>query len=252
MRGYFRLGTSIATAFLCCVFSGTSVADAAQSRVGSSTHKKQQKPKASVPAPISQPPVAAPVAATPQPPQSLLQQPAKRAQLRLNGDGLLVQADNSSLSQILRDLSSSTGMKLEGLGNDQRIFGNYGPAGAKEVISQLLEGSGYNVLMVGETAQGTPRELILTPRTGRANTPSQPNAVAGRPANNDEDVDTPEPPDDVQPNQPPAEMQAPQQPPPGAQNPNGVKTPQQLLEELRRVREQNQGQPPDNQSQSPQ
>src|SRR5215469_3603549 len=50
-------------------------------------------------------------------------------------NGLLqVRADNSSLNQILREISQETGMKIIGGVADQRIFGNYGPAPAVTVL----------------------------------------------------------------------------------------------------------------------
>jgi hypothetical protein len=45
-----------------------------------------------------------------------------------------------------------------------RIFGAYGPGQPRDVLSQLLEGSGYNVLMIGDQGQGAPRQIVLTPR----------------------------------------------------------------------------------------
>jgi len=32
------------------------------------------------------------------------------------------------------------------------------------VLSQLLDGSGYNVLMIGDQGQGAPRQIVLTAR----------------------------------------------------------------------------------------
>ena len=60
----------------------------------------------------------------------------------------LVNADNSALSGILHDISAKTGMTVDGLSRDQRIFGSYGPS-AREVLSALLDGLGYNVMMAG-------------------------------------------------------------------------------------------------------
>jgi hypothetical protein len=105
--------------------------------------------------------------------------------------GLRIEAANSSLVQILEDVSTATGTKVEGFDADQRIFGIYGPGSARDVLSQLLQGSGYNVLLVGEQGQGTPREIVLSARHA-GSTAQAPNAA---PANaSDEDVDTEEPP----------------------------------------------------------
>ena len=60
--------------------------------------------------------------------------------------GLRINASNSSLQQILNEVSVETGTKVEGLGADQRVYGEYGPGQARDVLSQLLQGSGYNVL----------------------------------------------------------------------------------------------------------
>ena len=81
-----------------------------------------------------------------------------------NSQGLKIDASNSSLGQILKDVATATGARVQGLGQDQRIFGSYGPGPARDVLTQLLAGSGYNVLMVGDQGQGTPRQIVLSIR----------------------------------------------------------------------------------------
>ncbi len=97
-----------------------------------------------------------------------------RARITYAGGLLDVRADNSSLNGILRDIAQATGMKVTGGVNDQRVFGNYGPAEPATVLATLLDGTGTNMLL-RETADNGPRELILTPRTGGV-TPPNPNA----------------------------------------------------------------------------
>lgn len=92
-------------------------------------------------------------------------------------NGLLdVRADNSSLNQILRDISRQTGMTIVGGVADQRVFGNYGPAPPATVLQTLLDGTNTNMLLK-ETATGGPAELILTPQTGGV-TPPGPNSAS--------------------------------------------------------------------------
>jgi hypothetical protein len=92
-------------------------------------------------------------------------------------NGLLdVRADNSSLNQILRDISRETGMTIVGGVADQRIFGNYGPAEPSTVLKTLLDGTGTNMLLK-ETSTDGPTELVLTPQTGGASPPS-PNSAS--------------------------------------------------------------------------
>jgi len=78
-------------------------------------------------------------------------------------DGILkVEASNSDLSQILQDLADRSGMIIKGLRKGPQIFGIYGPAKPREVLSELLVGTGYNFVFVGGATDGPPRELILT------------------------------------------------------------------------------------------
>jgi hypothetical protein len=86
-------------------------------------------------------------------------------------DGMLeVRADNSSLNQILRDISRQTGMKIVGGVSDQRVFGVYGPAPAATVLQTLLDGTGANVLLQ-ERADHAPEQLTLSPRVGGVTPP---------------------------------------------------------------------------------
>jgi hypothetical protein len=138
------------------------------------------------PAPVVTPP-------PPEPPHWPANERPADASVTWDSHGLLISAQNSSLKQILSDVSAATGAKVEGLGADQRIFGNYGPGKAREVLSQLLDGTGYNVLMIGDQGEGTPRQIVLTSRNGSnaptaaANSaPPAPNAAEEEADPNDE------------------------------------------------------------------
>jgi hypothetical protein len=97
---------------------------------------------------------------------------------------LTVKADNSSLTQILHQVSSATGMRLDGLGGDERVFGSFGPGAPRDVLTTLLNGTSYNVVMVGDLPNGAPRELVLSSRAA-AEASAQPAANANpNPAQN--------------------------------------------------------------------
>jgi len=193
---------------------------------------------AAAPAPVAAPTPAAQPAAAPQPapppPQStevapsLLQQPARDAQIVFADGSLSIHADNSSLAAILRQVASNSGMKIEGLGGDERVFGNFGPGAPRDVLADLLVGTAYNQILLGDLSNGAPRELILTPTTrGGAPAPSpspQANASADDGNSEPEAVEAPPPPP---PEQPAGSTQ--QQPP-------GVRTPQLLFEQLQQMR----------------
>lgn len=208
---------------------------------------------ASTPEPPAPAAPAAQPAAAPQPAPaqstevapSMLQQPAREAQIVFGDGNLSIHADNSSLAAILHQVASNSGMKIEGLGGDERVFGNFGPGAPRDVLADLLVGTAYNQVLLGDLSNGAPRELILTPTTrGGASAPApspapQANANADD-GNESEAVETPPPP-------PP-----PEQPAGSTQQPPGVRTPQQLFEQLQQMRAaQQRGQPQPVQQDSP-
>jgi hypothetical protein len=96
-----------------------------------------------------------------QPPVPPAVQPAA---VTLNAGTLTIEANNSALSQILQDVSRQSGMIIQGTVKDVRVFGTYGPRNPQDILTQLLAGLGYNIVMVGTSRQGAPRELMLTSR----------------------------------------------------------------------------------------
>ena len=162
---------------------------------------------------------------------SMLEEAAQPPAIQLMGGQLTIQATNSSLRTILDDLGQRTGTKIEGLNRDERIFGVYGPGNPQEVLAAVLDDSGYNVLISGRNPDGSPREVVLSTRTAAAPVP----AAAGRTQaaeDADEDGDATTPPQFV----PPPLPQPTAAPVPQGGAPQQVKTPQQMLEELQRMR----------------
>lgn len=106
---------------------------------------------------------AAAQAPAPPKPNWPIDQPPNPPTVTWDSRGLSIEASNSSLDQILQEITMETGVKLQGLSHDERIFGNYGPGPAREVLSNLLDGSGYNVLMIGGSGDEPPQQIILSP-----------------------------------------------------------------------------------------
>jgi hypothetical protein len=199
-----------------------------------------QAPGPAQPTPTQQPQPAPPVNQTA---PSMLQQPAGEAQIVFTGDTLSIRADNSSLTAILHQVAGKSGMQIEGLSGDERVFGTFGPGAPRDVLADLLNGTAYNVVLLGDLSDGAPRQLILTPTThgGTAPTPAPQASTTDEAANEPEAVEVPPPPPDV--------------PPSGPTPPTpGVKTPQQLFEQLQRMRsgQQQQVTTPQDQQQQPQ
>lgn len=149
---------------------------------GPAVHHAPRKKAVSAPVPQPAPPPQPTVA------PSLFEQPPAPATVTAHTNELTVKADNSSLTQILHQVSSATGMRLDGLGGDERVFGNFGPGAPREVLTALLNGTSYNVVMVGALPNGAPRQLLLSRRASGGTSP-QPAASANQnqPHNGDED-----------------------------------------------------------------
>ena len=191
----------------------------------------------------------------PEPPKWPVNDTPNKPAVTWNSGGLKIDANNSSLHDILKEVSADTGAKVEGLGTDERVFGEYGPGTARDVLSQLLHGSSYNVLMIGDQGAGTPRQIVLTARrTG--NNPQQPQV--NRPGQEEEqpEEDVPDQPEDNDQSgqQPMINNGQPQQPMPimPPQGPPGApRTPQQVLQELQQRQQQIQDQQQQQQQQQP-
>ncbi len=198
-----------------------------------------QNPSQLPPTPATSLPVA--------PPATPGQQPAKRATVSYSAGQVSVTADNSSLNQILYDIAQQTGMKITGGVPDERVYGSYGPAAPAEVLGQLLDGTGSNLLLL-QNADAVPTELVLTPRNGGP-TPPNPNAAGSDDQDSLRGPNNRRPP--FNPGRFPSQgnnnivttpVSVPPAPPPSTpttqQSPNGVKTPQQIYDELQRIQQQ--------------
>lgn len=193
----------------------------------------------------SKQPAKKPVAVTPVVPEKPMvpptpaEMPAQPAVVHYVNGTLSVRASNSSLEQILREVGTQTGVQIQGVPDDERVFGIFGPGSVDRVIAQLLDGSNSNFLMLGHTATNAPKVLVITPRTSLA--PGAQTAQASQPAAADDDDD-----DDAPPPERPVPMR-PLIPNGGANAPGattGVRTPQQILEEMQQRRQQEQQQQP--------
>ena len=193
-------------------------------------HKRPSPPPSVV---FTQPAVSAPVAPpVPQTPNWPAFDKAAEASIVWDSHGLTIDAANSSLEQILKDIATSTGAKIEGLGADQRVFGDYGPGQARDVLAQLLQGSGYNVIMIGDQGQGAPRQVLLSVRQ---NGPMQPSAKPATTAASNEEDEAEEP----------AAIVEPVQGRPGFTPGVPPRSPQQIMQEMQQRQQQMgpQGQP---------
>jgi hypothetical protein len=214
-----------------------------------STHRRAQTASATEQAaPVVTPAAVQPVTpAEPEAPKWPANESPAAPKVTWDSQGLHISAANASLSRILDEVSTETGAKVEGVAGDERVFGEYGPGQARDVLAELLTGSGYNYLLIGDQGQGTPREIVLSTHHESAVNNAGGNTARPTQEPQDEDAqenneDSPQPPGIVRPPMPQQINQ-----PPG-----GMRTPQQRMMDLQQQRLQQMQQNQQNQQQPPQ
>lgn len=140
--------------------------------------------------------------------------------------------------QILKDVQTATGAEIVGMSADQRVFGVYGPGLARDVLSQLLQGSGYNLLMIGDLGKGAPRQIVLSAK--KAGDGKSATDKSGAVPTDDDTAE-------AEPEEQPQQQIVPQPARPGF-GPGGLpRSPQQIMQEMQQRQQQLnqlQGQPP--------
>jgi hypothetical protein len=215
--------------------------------------------------------------------------PPTPATVSYEGGLLTISAQNSSLSEILRDVRQLTGASIEipqGPGANERVVTHLGPGAPRDVLAGLLNGSSFNYVMLGSSSDpSVVSSVMLMPKPSSpgdvqtaanvyeespavvAAAPATPNRfprpmpfnqqnvnqvnvgqlpgsiqpLMAQPANGDaeekdDDADADDNSDDsaqAQPGQPDANAQDQQQPDPNQPN-AGPKTPEQILEMMRK------------------
>lgn len=195
---------------------------------------------------------------------TLDQLPPTPPQVRYQNGQLTINAQNSTLSQILRAVQAQTGASIDipGLANSERVAMQIGPGQPRDVLNTLLNGSKFNYVILGVTGDpGAVQKVILTLRqggpTGVATAQNNPGSQSLEAEDEGAVAENPEPeyqgPGGQQqgppvpgafrhpgiPVQPPNQQQNVYAPDDQQQN-NGTKSPEQLMQELQQMQQQQQ------------
>jgi hypothetical protein len=213
------------------------------------------------------PPAAKPSPSTPQSaPSRASTEPAKGTATVEFHNGLLhIVATDADLNAVLLQVSQLTGMRVQGATNGDRLYGDYGPAAPSDVLTHLLSGLPYNFVMTQAPRTPAPQQLVISSRNSGAqmspdtvgtsgnrgvsparSEPSPSYSVEPHPSfepSNAEDSMEEEPPpvqeapaaDNAQPPDSGPDGQPTGQPGNTNGTQNGPKTPEQYLEELRKM-----------------
>jgi hypothetical protein len=188
-------------------------------------------------------------------------------QVSYQNDQLTIIAPNSTLGDILRAVRKQTGAEIEVPAAPERVVTHLGPGPAREVMAELLNGSRFNYVLLGSSANDAAlTRVVLVLKTGPDNAnPSSDASLAeqrqpgGMPANarlqpaQEAEAQAADDNTDDAADQAAAEAEAEQQqqqPAQPVEQPQpGVKTPQELLQEMQQrqlqfQQQQNPGQPP--------
>ena len=124
----------------------------------------------SVQAALAQAPAAA-SSARPVPDLSTHRMPPHDARILYSQGRVQVIADDSSLNLTLLQIAAAAGIRVSGVAAEERIFGSYGPSTPAALFRALLQGTGTNMLLTQNSANGT-AELVLTQQNGPVTPPS--------------------------------------------------------------------------------
>jgi hypothetical protein len=196
------------------------------------THTKKKEPPPPLPSGTQGP--------VPQVPLDSL--PAVAPQITYEDGMLTIVAPNSTLGDILRSVKKHTSADIDVPPTaTERVVTHLGPAPAREVVAELLNGSKFNYILLGspEDTNALTR-VVLVAKTGPDNPPSTAPTQAENNGNPIiEPPPTPQPvsegqeaeaPDDTPDDNANAEQNSAETDQPADQP--GVKTPQQLLQEM--------------------
>jgi hypothetical protein len=143
-------------------------------------HRKQRKPDPPLiaePSPDPAPPPAPPPTLTPE------QMPPRTPEVVWDGKMLSIDAENSTLSDILVAVRARTGAAIDmppGAAAE-RLAARLGPAPVREVLTSLLSGTDYDyIIQASETNDDEIQSVILTPR-GKDDALGSASAVASNP-----------------------------------------------------------------------
>ena len=191
-------------------------------------------------------------------------------QVTYQDNQLTIVAPNSTLAEILRAVHKQTGAEIEIPPAPERVVTRLGPGPARDVLAELLNGSRFNYVLLGSEGNDSAlTRIVLVAKTGgepapeqqAQNTPPTARSMRGVPPPSAEQQAEEPPQEDMQEaesaddngnadengDQQPNEAEQQQGAPPQEQP--GVKTPQQMLQEMQQrqlqlQQQQPPGQPP--------
>ena len=187
-------------------------------------------------------PQVQPISPAPAPELTPAQKPAVPPQVTFNNGELTIVAENCTIGDVMRAVHSQTGAVIDLPPNaSERVVSRVGPGAPRDVLVSLLNGSNFNYVILGvATDPKAVKHVILTAKamsvgSSDAMANAQPNTGQPGMANDVSESENNEPAEAEESQEDQSETPTEEQPAAEAtpQQP-GVKTPEQLLQELQR------------------
>ena len=188
--------------------------------------------------------------------------PASQPQVSYQNGQLSIVAPNSTLGDILRAVRKQTAAEMDIPTNaTERVVTHLGPGPARDVMAELLNGSRFNYVLLGSQSDANLLTRVVLVAKSGSDTPG-PNPQPGQPGVNQPPNTTmpqdaanvqaePEPQDTADETPEENQDQANEVEQPAPPEPPGIKTPQQLLQEMQQRQLQMQQQQPPGQAPIP-
>ncbi len=266
VRRWHKLGLALLLTAGLCLLAPAQSAPPKSAPVAATAATPQPQPSSKTRAPHKKASPDPPAPQAPAPPPTLEQSPPTPPQVTYNNGQLTIVAQNATLSQVLRSVQSLTGASIEmpSGASSERVVGQLGPGQPRDVLNALLNGTKFNYIILGVNGNpgGVQKVILTTAKPASPVNTAQNNQAPPEEPQEEESYSEPEP-------QPPAQTpppvrhrpnipgrpelfnqqqpQPPQHPPQlvpdnGGDNtqPQGGKSPDQLLQELQQMQQQQQ------------
>ena len=93
--------------------------------------------------------------------------PAAKVEVEFLGGKLTIRANKATLAEVLFEVQRKTGadIPIPSAAQREQVSGIFGPASAREALASLLNGSGFNFILVASDRDPSQlRSVVLTPR----------------------------------------------------------------------------------------
>ncbi len=229
----------------CALMLGIAVSLGASSPAGANTQAQQTQPNThKKKKKVQQQPPPPPLPSGPTGPVQQIPLDSIAAvapQVSFLNNQLTIVAPNSTLADILRAVRKQTGAEIDIPPAPERVVTHLGPGPARSIVAALLNGSRFNYVLLGSPADDAVlTRVVLVAKSGPDVAPTPPGAnpalavaqASNAPEDTASDAEAEAAEENMNTEEPPEQAAAAESDQPANGDQPGVKTPQQMLQEM--------------------